>query len=174
LLFYTQRTFFPGFYLFTAPTPYVKPKKKFEWGSADSSGRNVRKGAWQWYDGGKRKGPLSVAERVTQLRKTRSKKDLAIEKAVEVARRLQKAAMGRNVPKVGHARVFQPGQVVWFASVDKPLLRFQGKVVRLWESARPSSCGSSFWIVERNRRDLKEDRRRGKYVAVLPQNAFPL
>ena len=108
-------------------------EKKFEWGSADSSGRNVRKGAWQWYDGGKRKGPLSVAERVTQLRKTRSKRDLAIEKAVEAARRLQKAAVGRKVPKVGHAIVFQPGQDVWFASVHNRCCGFKG---------RSSGCGS--------------------------------
>lgn len=149
--------------------------KNFEVGSADASGRDNRKGAWQWYDGGKRRGALTDAERAKRLRSRKSRAERAIGKAVEVARRLQKAAGALKLPKAksGTKRVV-PGQKASYVSVDRPLCRFVGKVVKLWESSRESQFGSAFVIMERSRQDLKEDKRRGKYVAVLPHNVLPL
>jgi hypothetical protein len=148
-------------------------KKKWEWDASTPS----RQGRWQWYDGGKREAPLSGAERARRLKKARPKAERAIVKAVEVARRLQKGLKRPSPQKAQKGKCkqsFKAGQKVLYATVDKPRLRLQGKLVRLWESARPSLYGSCFWIVERCRRDLTEDKRLGKYVAVVPHNVFPL
>lgn len=148
-------------------------RKKYEWDIGGDSSKAAA-GGWQWYDGGKRQNPLSGAERVRRLRESRSKMDRAVQKAVDIARGLQKAVGGPMPPKTRGRRCFKAGQSVAYVTVSHPLLRLQGKVVGSWKSSRSSLYGTFFWIVERCRGDLKRDKRLGKYVAVAPQNIFPL
>ena len=98
---------------------------------------------------------MSGAERAKRLRQRRPKGERAIANAVQVARRLQKVAGVPKSPRRSLPKWIVPGKLVSFATPDKPLCRYQGKVARLWQSDRRSEGDCAFVIIAWGRQDKR-------------------
>jgi hypothetical protein len=145
--FSTFLFFFLFFFPFLVFAALFFMAKKFEWDTHYGGGSRATSRRW----GPRRPGDRKTgAERIYRMRKSRTDKENAMERAVLVARRVLRDGCR---PASRRPRVFRPGQKVNYNPLGLTLV-MKGTVIRLWKS--PAHCraqyGETLVIVKRDKR----------------------